>query len=838
MPLKRIGFLFILSLSLITVRSQGEAAQNSVEIHRNIQKLNFLGTALYVAAHPDDENQRIISYLANHHHARTAYLSVTRGGGGQNLIGPELQELLGVLRTQELLAARRIDGGEQFFTRAKDFGYSKHPDETFGFWNKEEVLSDVVHLLREFRPDVIINRFDHRSPGTTHGHHTGSALLSLEAFKKAADPEYDIPSGLDPWQVQRVFFNTSWWFYGSQEAFEQADKSNLLSIDTGTFYPDLGLSNNEIAAMARSMHRCQGFGQALQRGSQEEYLEYIAGSDSKAPGSIFEGVDTSWERVEGGKPIGKILEKVEAEFNFKDPSVHLTELLEAYTLLLDLPDGHWKDLKLPLLKEIILDCAGLYVQVFSAAEVAMPGSELRLSTEVTLRSQSRLEFIDLVIPRLGSVREVKENVAFNRPLRMDWVTPLPADLPINSHYWLRQQGSTGTYAIAGQDELNQPQNPPDLEALLRFRLNEYELEIRRPILHKRIRPEEGESLRAFRIVPPLSADLEQEVLLFPDKNPQAREVVIRAFEDSPGPVELTLKAGDLWNISPRSLRLPPLKKGQLLRERVQLTPPEHPDRSELTITAVTGGRSYSFKSSEISYDHIPDQLVLRPQSTLLIREDIQIGEGVVGYIEGAGDSVDEGLIALGIPVQTIRLDTLQSATQLSGFKAIVMGIRAYNVASELLQIKQPMLLEYVRKGGNLIVQYNTALRWGNQFEGIAPYPMQISRSRVTDEKAAVRILDGTHPALNYPNTVSLSDFDLWVQERGLYFPERWDANFRTLIRTGDPGEPALDGGILHAPYGRGNYFYSSLSFFRQFPSGVPGAYKLFVNLLYARPNEQ
>ncbi|MEM9868028.1 MAG: PIG-L family deacetylase, partial [Bacteroidota bacterium] len=342
--------------------AQKPAKPSSAEIYHSIKKLNFLGTALYVAAHPDDENTRLISYLSNYQKARTAYLSLTRGDGGQNLIGPELRELLGVLRTQELLAARRVDGGEQWFSRANDFGYSKQPDETLSIWDKEKVLGDVVWAIRNLKPDIVINRFDHRTPGTTHGHHTASAMLSLEAFDLVNDPKA-YPEQLELtelWQPKRVFFNTSWWFYGSRENFEKADKSNLVKLDVGVYYPELGLSNNEMASVASSQHLCQGFGRLTTRGSQDEYVELVKG-DMPSSANLFDGIDTSWSRIEGGKPIGEILYEIEENFNFQNPSKHVPELVRAYQLLQKINDAHWRMLKSGALKNIILACSGLYL---------------------------------------------------------------------------------------------------------------------------------------------------------------------------------------------------------------------------------------------------------------------------------------------------------------------------------------------------------------------------------------------------------------------------------------------------------------------------------------------
>ncbi|MFT5436172.1 MAG: LmbE family N-acetylglucosaminyl deacetylase, partial [Ulvibacter sp.] len=383
-------FLIVLLCLLFNGSSlfaQQPSKPTASHIYHELEKLNFLGTALYIAAHPDDENTRLISYLANDVKATTAYLSLTRGDGGQNLIGPEIRELLGLIRTQELLAARRTDGGQQFFTRANDFGYSKHPDETLAIWNEKEVLGDVVRAIRKFKPDVIVNRFDHRNPGSTHGHHTSSAMLSFDAFdlvnNPAAYPETADTFGL--WQPKRLLFNTSWWFYGSREKFEAADKSNLVTVETGNYYPASGLSNGEIASLSRSMHKSQGFGSTGSRGSEKEYLEFLKG-DFPKNNNLFEGIDTSWSRIEGGAPIGVILYQVEKDFNFKNPSESIPQLLKAYELIKKLPEGFWKERKLIAITQLISDCAGLYLEAVANEQTTTPKGSIKVTTEAINRS--------------------------------------------------------------------------------------------------------------------------------------------------------------------------------------------------------------------------------------------------------------------------------------------------------------------------------------------------------------------------------------------------------------------------------------------------------------------
>ena len=396
--------------------------QQATEIYKKLERFNFLGSVLYIAAHPDDENTRMISYFSNHVNARTAYLSITRGDGGQNLIGSELREGLGLIRTQELLAARRIDGGEQFFTTANDFGYSKHPDETLTIWNKEEVLSQMVHRIRTFRPDIIINRFDHRTPGRTHGHHTSSAMLSVEAFEKAARKSA-FPEQLEkgnPWQAARLFFNTSWWFYGSRENFQKADKSNLIALDTGLYDPLTGLSNSEIAAFSRSQHKSQGFGSAPALGKQQEYLELIKGRlpNNNNP---FDGIDTSWNRVEGGKKIGELVEKAIADFDFKNPAASIPQLLKIHHSVANLKDEEpWKAVKMKALKDIIKDCLGLTLQANTTEAVGTP----RASVQVTLRAVQpsnipiRLESVTIQGKTIEFNTSLKDQVLFQESIRI------------------------------------------------------------------------------------------------------------------------------------------------------------------------------------------------------------------------------------------------------------------------------------------------------------------------------------------------------------------------------------------------------------------------------------
>lgn len=823
---RMIGMFFLFN----TTFAQKPHQPSSSEIYHSLQKLNFLGTALYVAAHPDDENTRLISYLSNGIHARTGYLSLTRGDGGQNLIGPELRELLGVLRTEELLAARRVDGGEQFFTRANDFGYSKNPDETLEIWNKEAVLGDVVWALRHFKPDVIINRFDHRSPGSTHGHHTASAMLSVEAFDLAND-KTAYPDQLeytDTWQPQRLFFNTSWWFYGSEEKFEKADKSNMLNFDVGNYYPVLGTSNNEIAALASSQHLSQGFGRLSERGAQDEYLELLKGDLPKDKMDIFNGIDTSWSRIEGGEAIGTILNTVEKNFDFGNPTKHLPQFLEAYTLLQNIQDDHWKKIKSEALKDLIADVTGLYLEASSESAATNPGGQVKLTIEAINRSDAGMVLKSIRIP--SSHASLSPNIPLknNTKHNFELVLNVPPDTEYTSPYWLQGKGSLGMYKVPDQQLVGKPETPRAFTAEFEMDFNDTSISFEKPVIYHYAKPEKGELYQPFEILPKATASFSDKVLIFADGKPKQVPVTITANADNLKGV-IQLCHGQGWSVDTDTKAFEIAKKGDKRTIFFTLSPPAKESENYISPILKIDGKETTKELVTISYDHIPKQSVLLPSEAKTVRLNIKKSGEQIGYIVGAGDEVPESLRQIGYDVRIISPSTI-SAGSLKSYDAVVIGIRAYNVVEEL-EFKQHFLLDYVKNGGTLIVQYNTSGRWDEQFENIAPYPLTLSRDRVTDENSAVEIVAKKHSLVNYPNPITVSDFDGWVQERGLYFPNEWSKEYTPVLSMKDDGESAKEGSLLIAKYGKGHYIYTGLSFFRELPAGVPGAYKLFANML-------
>ncbi len=827
------SILAICSIFFLTaLHAQAPRKYTSAEIYEAVKKLNFLGSVLYVAAHPDDENTRMIAYLANEVKANTAYLSLTRGDGGQNLIGAEIEELLGLIRTQELLAARRVDGGKQLFTRANDFGFSKHPDETLKIWNKEEVLADVVWAFRKWQPDVVINRFDHRSPGATHGHHTSSAMLSLEAFDLAGDTKA-FPGQLTyfgPWKPQRVFFNTSWFFYGSQEAFEKADKSNLVRVDVGGYYPALGKSLGEVAAESRSMHKCQGFGSAGVRGSERDYLELLRGTMPKDSSNIFEGINTTWTRVPGGAAIGKILEKVEKEFQLAKPGASVPELVKAYRLMENLPDGFWKRTKMEEIKEVIKACLGLYFEVTATESSASPGEALTLRTEVVQRSGMPIRLEQVRYVPLKADSTLANTLKVNQRITWNSRVILPVDMATSNPYWLTEPHSLGLYTVKEQSLRGVPENPRPLKAIFQFVVEGAPITFESDVVYKFTDPVKGEVYQPFEVTPPVYVKLERKVFVFPNEKEQEVAVMVKAGKNGlSGQLRLQIPLG--WKVQPAQHNFEVKRKGEDAVFRFIVSPPEGKSDGMITPVATVNGREFSQSLMRINYDHIPVQTVFEDATGRAVRIELEKSGNSIAYLVGAGDDIPASLRAIGYEVTLIEDGGLTN-TDLSRFDAVVTGIRAYNTREDL-RFGQPRLLEYVRNGGTLVVQYNTNGGLRVPVAEIGPYTMNLSRERVTVEEAEMRFLKPNHPLLNTPNKITATDFDGWVQERGLYFPGQWDNRYDAVLSCNDPGEPARDGALLYAEFGKGKFIYTGLAFFRQLPAGVPGAYRLFANLISA-----
>jgi len=735
---------------------------------------------------------------------------------------------LGVIRTQELIEARKIDGGEQFFTRANDFGYSKIPDETLKIWDKDQVKEDMIYVIRKFKPDVIINRFDHRSPGTTHGHHTSSALLALEIFDQINDKNI-FPNQLNyvsTWQPKRLFFNTSWWFYGSREKFDEADKKNLVNFETGIYYPLFGKSNQEIAALSRSRHQSQGFGSTGSRGEEIEYLELIKGTVPTDNKNIFEGIDTSWNRVKGGAAIGKILSEVEKKFDFKNPSASIPMLVSAYEMLQKTEDEHWKTIKSDELKKIIQACAGLYLEGVAAQQSITPGSLLKVKLETINRS-----VIPMVLKGMTFLPEGKfiiENKALQNNISETFEAELliPQNLEYTEPYWLRKEGTVGMYRVDEQERIGLPDIIRQLKVRFEIIINNVNIPFEKEIIYKYNDPVHGEVYKPLDVVPTATTSIVDKVKIFQAQQTQPITVLVKSGKDNINGI-LKLDLPKNWKVNPEQIPFELSKKGAEATFTFQVTAPSQVEEIQTKSIAIIDGKVEDKEQLLISYNHIATQQVLSTASAKFIRLDLKTNGEKIAYIMGAGDEVPTYLSQMGYEVTVLKPEEI-TVQNLKKYQVVVVGIRAYNTVEELA-FKQQLLFDFVKEGNTMIVQYNTTGKL--TVKEIAPFHLKISRDRVTEEDAEVRFLAPNHKVLNFPNQITSKDFEGWVQEQGLYFPNEWDATFTPILSSNDLGEEPKNGSLLVAPYGKGHYIYTGLSFFRELPAAVPGAFRLFANMI-------
>lgn len=873
----------LLAMEVLVVHSQAPGSPPEVlhagKLKVALNKLTTLGSVLYVAAHPDDENTAFIAYCANEKLLRTAYLSITRGDGGQNLIGSEQSELLGMIRTQELLAARRIDGGEQLFTRALDFGFSKNPNETFAIWGKERILADVVWAVRKFRPDVIITRFPKTGEGG-HGHHTASAILAEEAFFAAQDPKR-FPEQLryvQPWRAKRVLWNA---WLPVLEA-RKADLAKLTAIDVGAYSPLLGKSCTELAAESRSQHKSQGFGSSGVRGESLNYFDFIAG-DSIKPSlaqtpqqqgramhyDIFEGIDVSWNRVDSGRgagaAIGRLLEQAQREFNLEQPEAILPLLLKARAAMTALlgtnVDDQWILHKRKELDEVVRSCAGIWIEALAtasgnlsgiqqpvtpaqadAAYSVTPGASVKVAASLVNRSSARLSLVSVQFP-FTTATVVNTELQRGKFVRTETIVDVPSSHPITQPYWLQKPMERGVFSLDDQRLVGLPENAPPLTVGLtvRFPVSPSlfeDITYTVPVIHRRTDRVLGEVYRPLEIVPPVSLILAEKSIIVAEPGAHSVSVVVRSNKNAArGIVRLMLPEG--WKCEPSARSFALAAKGDEMQALFSITPPAKPlasasssSSSSLRAEAILEDGSRSERGMmTLEYPHIPAQALFPEAAARLVYVDVKKTIKTIGYISSKSDDVAHYLRQIGFNVQELTDDDIEKGV-LSRYDAIVTGVRAYNDNQRpRLRQQYRRLMDYVQQGGTMIVQYNTSN--GLVTDSIGPYPFTISRDRVTEEDAAVKFLNDQHPLLNIPNRITQRDFEGWVQERGLYFANKWDARYQTLLACNDSGESEKQGGMLIAQYGKGAFIYSGYAWFRQLPAGVPGAYRLFVNMLHA-----
>jgi len=763
---------------------------------------------------------------------RTAYLAMTRGDGGQNLIGDEKGDLMGLLRTQELLAARRIDGARQFFTRAIDFGYSKSPDEALAIWGHDEVLADTVWVIRSFRPDVIVTRFPVTGEGG-HGHHTASALLAEEAFSAAADPQR-FPEQLayvQPWQAKRLLWNV----FRFRAETPRNPPPGSIALDLGAYNALLGKAYTEIAAQSRSMHKSQGFGSAERRGSWLNDFQPRLGEPPA--GDLFDGIDLSWKRIAGSDSVAKLVDKANREFRPEDPATVVPTLIEAHAAMESLGDDPLVVAKREETLALIRACAGLWLEAIAGEPEATPGDEVVVEARALNRSSLPLSLESVEATHSVATDTELRGLPDNEPVTTELRLRLPADLPYSNPYWLAAPHGKGLFAVGDRTLVGRPESPPAATVRFVLRYGDHRLFYEVPVLYRWTDPVRGEQYRRWEIAPPVTLDLDEKVYLFPGDGraaaPRTMRVRVRAGRaGAKGSVRLQLDEG--WRATPDTREFELRDKGETTEVQFTVSPPARSSVGSVTAEAEVGGRTVDRSEARIDYPHIPIQIVHPLAEARLVRVEVESRRHRVGYIVGSGDEVPDTLRQLGYVVTPLSDEDLTDG-DLSRYDTIVAGIRAYNTRPRLRQA-YGRLMEFVRAGGTLVAQYSTTADLVT--DRIGPYPFALSHDRVTDEEAPIRFLRTEHPLLHVPNRIRADDFAGWVQERGLYFAserpgERWDKSYETVLASHDAGENDKPGGLLYARFGKGVFVYTGYSFFRQLPAGVPGAVRLFANLVSA-----
>ena len=834
-----------------------------------LRRLGVDARVLMIAAHPDDESTQILATLALGHGADVAYLSLTRGEGGQNGIGPELQEALGLLRSEELLAARRLDGARQFFTRAYDYGFSKDADEAFRHWPRDTLLADVVEVVRAFRPDVIVSVFT-GTEADGHGQHEAAGLLAREAFGAAADPARfpeQLARGLRP-HAAAVLYGGVWSRGGPAD----------VRLQTGELDPLLGRSAYQVAMASRSRHRSQDMGRPLTPGPQASGLRVLAaradapagGTNGAPPGeraSFFAGLDTTLSQraaqasAAAAEAAARLrayevaVGQARAEFNPMQLAPLAARLDAASGLLRQaesavarLPAGERAELGFRLaveraeLDDALVRAAGLVLDAVAEAEQVVPGQEFTLTLTLWNGGAVAAE-VDTLAPTVPvgwqatALDSLPARLAAGELLTRRFRVRVAADAAATEPFFLRAPRRGDLYRWPHGTPPGMPFEPPAVRAGAVVRLGEARLPLRREATFRGLDRRQGEFRRPLRVVPPVTVAAAPQVLVLPLGNGAPREplrVQVRVASASPvgaaGRLRLELPPG--WRSEPETVVLRFGGAGEERPAEFRVWPPTAVRAGEYRVGAVfvdSAGTRFARGFSLVDYPHVQPRALYRPAEVQVSAFPGAVAPGLnVGYVMGAGDDGPEALRQLGVRVVPLDADSLARG-DLARYHAIVTGVRAYEVRPDLAA-HNARLLDYARAGGTLVVQYN---KYEFTEPGVAPFPLKMARphDRVTDETAPVSLLQPQHPALSWPNRITAADFDGWVQERGLYHLREWDARYTPLLEMADPGEPPQRGALLVAPLGKGTYVYTGLALFRQLPAGVPGAYRLLANLV-------
>ncbi|QBJ85957.1 PIG-L family deacetylase [Chryseobacterium gleum] len=830
---KKVSTVFILGFYTVFCSAQQVRPLKSSEIYRDLKTLKHLPKVLYLAAHPDDENTGLLSWLINDQNVETGYLSLTRGDGGQNLLGTEQGAALGLIRTHELLEARKLDGAQQFFTRAIDFGFSKNTTDTFKQWNADSITADVVWVIRQFRPDVIICRFP-PTAAAGHGQHAASAVVAEKAFKLAGDKNAfpDQLKYVNVWQPKRVLWNT-FRFGGVNTTAE-----NQLKVNVGQYDAQLGMGYGELAGLSRSLHKSQGAGTQSVAGIRTEYFSHVVGEPAK--NTLFDGVTKTWTS-QGNADIDQALDQIITAFNFNTPEQSLPALLALRKKIMMLKDSDLKKDKIKSLDHIILSCAGFMGEVVTNQAEAVAGDHYNFRLNLISRSA------DPVV--LENVKWLNQSESLNRPLSKDSLITIqhdiqiPTDAALTEPYWLaKPPANAATFSVPDETLIGLPEAESPLNVLVGLKIGPEKFQVKLPLSFKKLDPVRGDVVEALRIVPAVELKFTQPLYLVKENEDLHLSLHLKVNSDKPlgkGNLNLMYNGEKLGGAEVNSFNgkdftvdyvIPKTKLSSINSSRLQLD-----------ANFVTDGVTYNKKQVLIQYPHLPSLQYFSPATVTVMKGDIQAKIKKVGYIEGAGDFIPEFLRIAGVQVDVLKDGDFYGNTDASGssqnklsqYDAIVLGVRANNTEKKLGRW-MPFLYSYVKEGGNLVMQYNT--NQDTTVDQLGMYNFSIANKRVTEENATVTFLNPNHKLLNFPNKITADDFKGWVQERGAYFPAQWDAAYEPLFEMHDTDEEPLKGSTLYARYGKGNFIYTPLAFFRQLPAGNVGAARLFFNFLSAQKN--
>jgi len=828
-------FAIVLSLYIILVPGHGRALEpmSSSEIKDGIEKLQVFGNVLYIAAHPDDENTQLIAYLAGHRLYDTTYLSLTRGDGGQNLIGSDLREKLGLIRTQELLAARAIDGGKQRFTRAVDFGYSKSPEEAFRIWGRNVILEDVVRTIRVTKPDVIITRFSSEA-GYTHGHHTAATLLAMEAFNVAADPEAfkETLGHLEPWQAKRLVWNVSWWSFRARGV--EFLKDPYLGIDVGVFDYQSGQSWPQVAARSRSQHQSQGFGTIASLGGETEYFEILDGEP--LGDDIFSDVDTSFKRMTSNEEYSQLVIQALNNFDAEQPWLILETLTKLHELVTNTEESQWRTKKLEEIEKLILACIGMEAQLNSFKQFIAQGTDAKADFKLVHRSPIDVTLKSFALAGNDSAAsgELEAYTVFESEVNL----PVSSTTPISQPYWLEEEPTLGLFKINDPELIGTPYNQPPIKATATVEIAGAEIDFEVPAQYRFRDPVKGEVVQPVEIIPPVTVHVEKDLIVSTSNDQVVANVTVRSHVDNvvgilqvnKVPANQADSEGEL--LISEDVRLS--KSGDEFVFPLSISLSEPIDAIFKPTFIIEDNKEFTRGMETLEYDHIPTITMFPEAKMRIVRLNAEIAGTQIGYLPGAGDVIPESLRLLGYQVTEFNADD-PTGTELGNYDAIVLGIRALNT-NENIDAWINRFENYAANGGTVIMQYNT--NRSLKTERFGPDSFNISRDRVTDEFAEVRIIAKDHPVVNFPNKITEADFENWVQERGLYFADEWNEDWVPIFSTNDIGEPERLGSTLVKQHGDGWMVYTGISFFRQLPAGVPGAYRLFANLVSLSHSEQ